>query len=260
MSTTIGDIAQEICFEKGENLNRYELYVHYGLECLRDLQLDILREVKAKALEQTEWSSIRLPEDLLDLIRVGVVKEKQVLTFTNNDYISLIKDSEDCVEIDTLPTSRQPIPRHSDQVIYGSSSLTAFSNYYNEYGELKGRLFGLPNNDNGLGEFRWDRNKNEVFLSIGSALEDARIYIEYIGLCDEPTEATPVNPVVKKAVKYYVDYKVADRDPNVPANEKIRLEDQYWREFKRSNSRLHPLSVAEIIEATRQYYMQVPKG
>ncbi len=259
---TIDTIAREVAFEKGESLERLELYIHYGKEAYRDFKFDMAKEIKTVRLEMTPWKSLKLPDDCLDLVKVGVVVRGQILTFTHDQYLPM--DRQKCDKsIDTvLPSGRQGsfLPITGPTAFFASGSYVYYSNYYNEYGEFKGRLYGLAGNDNGLGYYRWDREKKEVHLNVNSSLETAQFIVEYIGNCDNPTEATVVNPLAKKMIKFYIDWRLAERDPNVPGNRAARLEDVYWNEFRRVVSRMSDVDIGDIIEASRQYYMMTPRA
>lgn len=254
---TIESVAREVAFEKGEGTERMELYLHYAINCYLENLVDTLKEIKTVCLDITDHFTVALPKDFLDLVKIGYQYKDQILTFTTDDYIVSLKNDES--QGAGLERTNSTIQDSRSKLNSDGISYVYFSNYYNELGEHKGRLFGLMLKSNELGTYKIDRAKREIYLSLRNTWSNkGKVVLEYIGLCTSATEATPINPIAKQMLKYYIYWQTSEQDKSIPTNKAVRYEDLYWREQKRVVARLSDLSVADIIEAARVYYSQTP--
>lgn len=235
---------------------------NYALRGLRDLGFDILKVVKTlKLAVNTSTNSVELPDDFVDLVKIGVVGSDGLLyVFGQNKNITSAMQY-------VLDSSSLPVDSDNDGVYDRESAKVAsqatsaekghesyiFRNYL--LGSTYGALYGLGGG-NYSGEYRMNAEQNRIELSTSDST--SHIVIEYIA-----DEARSVNPSVhiyaENALRSYIYYRLTERKTSVPLGEKARARQEYYNERRLANSRLNAVSKEEILKTIRKNFKQSPK-
>lgn len=232
----------------GGTMSRYEQFKHWAIEGYREFHFDLAQEVKTIRTTLTAWKAVELPVDFVDWVMIGYERDNNIQVFLNDERIPLPTIDEDEDGVLDAPVVEEVTP--NEQIPGGSP-------YYfwnlSKYGEDKGELFGLTTKYNGIGYFKFNSERQEIQFN-ASIAADTTIYLEYISDGYDPTTATVVNVYAAKLIKAYIHLCRHKYAKSSTGQDKKMAEDDYYREFRKVQSRLQPITVADVLECARDGY------
>ena len=261
-----------------------------ALRGIREFGFDVTTRIKSVKLSVDSTNdTVVLPEDFVDLTKVGVVDSDGVIRVMrqnkNLNYSQKIvadrtdgklQDSEGYQgnpdSTDTSPADTTPpllIQQNADLIQNKEDSKTStagqtgsssdelredvFRNYL--YQNTLGALYGLGGGA-GVGEYRL--NLDQLRLELATNSNTTEIVLEYIS-----DEARSTNPLIhvyaEEALRSYMYYKICERKRNVPANEKARARAEYYNERRKARARMNSFSKDDILGVIRKNFKQAPK-
>jgi len=253
-----------------------------ALRGIREFGFDVSSRVRSlKRTVDTSNNTVQLPDDYVDLVKLGVVGEDGVLHVLgqnkNINYSQRIQqiDTDDppdgIVDSDTSSTSNSgtgPLDIEVNRILNredskGSTSGTdstdndfdyyVFQNYLYQGG--LGRLYGVGGGHL-RGEYRLNLDQNRIEIDTESGV--AEVVIEYIA--DEARSTNPVIHVyIEEALRCFMYYKLCERKSTVPANEKMRARAEYYNERRKAKARLGNFTKDEALKTIRKNFKQAPK-
>lgn len=238
-----------------------------ALRGIRDIGFDIGKKVKSLKLAINSNDTVTLPDDFVDVIKVGVVGEdgmvyvfyenknlnfsyKKVTTNSKTSFYSGPMDiaANEVVNIEESKTSTDTNISQVDDFYE-----FVFENYIYEGGV--GRLYGLGGG-HGIGEYRINLDQNRIEISTSSSISE--VVMEYIG--DEARSSNPsVHVYAEEALRAYIYYKLIEKKSTVPANEKARARAEYYNERRLANARLSTFTKDEALKTIRKNFKLAPK-
>lgn len=245
----LDDIVREYMREE-ERLDDayYFLYLDYAISGLRDVHYDVSGIVKqSKKAVNTSNNTVDLPVDLVKLIGVSAFDGLgRLVALSRNNRI--FKNLDDCGN----PTG------NSSSLGSGNSDLFGFPSSARHFrdGSVIGAFYGLGSTSN-FGEYRFNKEYNRIELSTYS--EISYVIIEYLADVSQINGEFFVHEYLVEPIKNWIDWTRNRRKPNVPAGEKIRLEDQYTRSKRKARLRLSSISIDEMQDLSRRTFTQAPK-
>lgn len=244
---TLDSCVRSALMDIGAGMERYEQFKHWALEAYRDFHFDMAQEIKTVVLDLTAWKAVNIPPDFVDWVMIGVIVDNQIRVFTHDDRISLYRpdDNEDGIT-DPLTTTVAPTIQESVPYWFWWSNRTS-------QGQDAGQLYGLTVKDNGVGYYKFNKERREIQFS-PSVDGNQKIYLEYISDGINPNEKTTVNIYAAKLIKLYIHWMRHEFSKSSNGMEKERAKDMYNRELFKVQSRLNPLTVAEILDCARDAY------
>lgn len=239
-----------------------------ALRGVREFGFDVSSRVRSlKRTVDTSNNTVQLPDDYVDLVKLGVVGEDGVLhVLGQNKNINYSQKLED----PTATTDSQGGPLNiqanviDDRVDDKSSTsgtdstdndfdYYVFQNYLYQGG--LGRLYGVGGGHL-RGEYRLNLDQNRIEIDTESGV--AEVVIEYIA--DEARSTNPVIHVyVEEALRCFMYYKLCERKSTVPANEKMRARAEYYNERRKAKARLGNFTKDEALKTIRKNFKQAPK-
>ena len=212
-----------------------------ALRGIREFGFDITSRVKSiKKDINTANNTVDLPDDFVDLIKIGIVGSDGVLrVLSQNKNINYSRQITQVNGADTTSQSDSQsgpldidnnlvLNRSDDKDATSTSSISnnslqyVFDNYAYQGG--LGRLYGTGGGHL-AGEYRLNLDQNRI--EVDTANSSSELVIEYVS-----DEARSTNPVVhvyaEEALRCYLYYKLCERKSNVPANEKARARAEYY--------------------------------
>lgn len=244
-----------------------------ALRGIREFGFDVTSRVKSlKQKVDSTNSTVALPDDFVDLLKVGTVGADGILRVLNqNKNLNYSRGIEQVDSIDTTLTSDSdsgPLNIDNNSILNridnkgstsGSSTSSAdydfyvFENYAYQGG--LGRLYGTGGG-HAQGEYRLNLDQNRLELSTDNGI--AEVVLEYVA-----DEARSTNPVIhvyaEEALRSYMYYKLCERKSTVPANEKSRARSEYYNERRKAKARLSNFSKTEALKTIRKNFMLAPK-
>tara|TARA_R100001443_G_scaffold25828_2_gene38897 strand:- start:2677 stop:3516 length:840 start_codon:yes stop_codon:yes gene_type:complete len=238
-----------------------------ALRGIREFGFDVSSRVRSLKRTVASNNTVTLPDDYVDLVKLGVVGEDGVLhVLGQNKNINYSQKLED----PTVTTDSQGGPLNieanliDDRVDDKSSTsgtdstdndfdYYVFQNYLYQGG--LGRLYGVGGGHL-RGEYRLNLDQNRIEIDTESGV--AEVVIEYIA--DEARSTNPVIHVyVEEALRCFMYYKLCERKSTVPANEKMRARAEYYNERRKAKARLGNFTKDEALKTIRKNFKQAPK-
>ena len=244
-----------------------------ALRGIREFGFDVSSRVRSLKRTVGSNNTVTLPDDYVDMVKLGVVGEDGVLHVLgqnkNINYSQRIK--QDSSGVDTTGTSDSsggPLNIFDNLILdredsktetSGSDSSTndydyyVFQNYLYQGG--LGRLYGVGGGHlRGAYRINLDQNRIEIDTESGGS----EVVIEYIA--DEARSTNPVIHVyVEEALRCFMYYKLCERKSTIPANEKMRARAEYYNERRKAKARLGNFTKDEALKTIRKNFKQAPK-
>ncbi len=237
-----------------------------ALRGIREFGFDVTNKVRSLKRTVQSNNTIELPDDYVDLIKIGVVSDGvlYVLGENKNLNISMKLDTSDS----TSDSQEGPLNLLTNEIANRSRSIDdtegndsqsndydfyVFQNYLYQGG--LGRLYGAGGGHL-RGEYRIDLDQNRIELSTDGNVSEA--VIEYTS--DEARNSYPVIHVyAEEALRCYLYYKLCERKSSVPAGEKARARSEYYNERRKAKARMSNFTKTEALKTIRQNFKQAPK-
>ena len=246
---------------------------NFALRGIREIGFDLGKKVKSLKRSVNSNNTIDLPDDFVDLVKIGIVDPGGVVrVFGNNKNINYSRkmetsdDDKSGTRTDTFDAGPMNISLNSisdrvdDKTSTGSNipvednlDVYVFENYLYQGG--LGRLYGTGGGHL-AGEYRLNLDQNRIEVEANDDFSE--VVIEYIA--DEARSSDPeVHVYVEEALRSYIYYKIIERKSSVPANEKVRARAEYYNERRKANARLSNFTKEEALKTIRKNFMQAPK-
>lgn len=203
---------------------------------LREIGFDISKKIKTVKLNVESNDTVDLPNDFVDICKVGLVTEDGVIVaLISNENITTLSATANTVgednEFDTL----------------------IFENYLHN-GTL-GRLYGIGGG-HAPGHYKLNLDQNRI--EIGQVSNISEIVLEYIS--DQARADNPdVHVYAEEALRCYMYYKLIERKSGVPANEKARARTEYYNELRKARARLSSFTKENALATIRKNFILAPK-
>jgi hypothetical protein len=238
-----------------------------ALRGIREFGFDVSSRVRSIKRTIESNSTIILPEDYVDLVKIGVVDSDGILRVLgqnkNLNYSRKLTTGDSTSDSDQGPLNIDAnlIRNREDDkdATAGSDSGNGdldhfiFENYLFQGGI--GRLYGLGGGHL-AGEYRVNLDQNRIEIDTDSG--SSEVVLEYIA-----DEARSTNPVIhvyaEEALRSYMYYKLCERKSTVPANEKARARQEYYNDRRLAKARLSNFSKEEALKTIRKNYLLAPK-
>jgi len=238
-----------------------------ALRGIREFGFDVSSRVRSLKRTVGSNNTVTLPDDYVDMVKLGVVGEDGVLHVLgqnkNINYSQKIKSPESAADFNNGPRNifeNQILDREDSKTgTTGNDSNTndydyyVFQNYLYQGG--LGRLYGVGGGHL-RGEYRINLDQNRIEIDTESGVSE--VVIEYIA--DEARSTNPVIHVyVEEALRCFMYYKLCERKSTIPANEKMRARAEYYNERRKAKARLGNFTKDEALKTIRKNFKQAPK-
>jgi hypothetical protein len=240
---------------------------NFALRGIREIGFDFGKKIKSLKMPIESNDTVLLPEDFVDLLKVGVVDDNGIVrVFGNNknvNYSRKVSTSPVPNDFENSPlniSSNAIKDREDDKTATGTSTGSdndfgqyVFENYIYQGGA--GRLYGAGGGHL-AGEYRLNLDQDRIEVETNNGYSE--VVIEYVA--DEARAGDPeVHVYAEEALRSYMYYKIIERKSSVPANEKSRARTEYYNERRKANARLSNFTKEEALKTIRKNFMQAPK-
>ena len=246
-----------------------------ALRGIREFGFDVQPRVRSLKRTLESNNTIVLPDDFVDVIKIGTVDENGIVrAFAENKNLN-ISQIEDGTATSNSGSqglddfgqtgNRRPIP--DNRVNDTKDDLTAtnseannedidwyiFENYL--YQGSLGRMYGLGGGKlRGTYRINYDQNRIEIDSEAGVT----EVVIEYVSDAARSTDPV-IHVYAEEALRAFIYYKIVERKSSVPAAEKARARQEYYNERRKARARLSNFSKTEALNVIRRNFKLVPK-
>lgn len=257
-----------------------------ALRGIREFGFDVTSRVKSIKAAIASNSTVVLPDDFVDLIKIGVVdsdgivrvfgENKNINTSrrikTTSDFNNAAQDVAETAETLNSDSESGPLgetdggnPDNTIADTVSDRSATTgissgedfeyfvFENYLYQGG--MGRVYGAGGSHL-RGEYRI--NYDEARIEIDTESGSSEVILEYVS-----DEARSTNPIIhvyaEEALRAYMYYKLIERKSNVPLAEKARARQEYYNERRKAKARVTNFSKSEALKTIRKNFRPAPK-
>lgn len=267
---------------------------NFALRGVREIGFDLGKKIKSLKLPITSNNTVPLPNDFVDISKLGIVDSDGILRVfgnnkninysrkykantdgtatvpgTNNQYnvsdglsTNISTSTTDNDANDHVIASNKVLNTQSDKGATTGASGDAdagdLSYYIFEnylYQGGSGQLYGAGGGHL-AGDYRLNLDENRIEVDTNNSYSE--IVLEYIA--DEARSSDPeVHAYAEEALRSYIYYKIVERKSSVPSNEKARARAEYYNERRKANARLGNFTKEEALKTIRKNFMQAPK-
>lgn len=240
---------------------------NFALRGIREFGFDVTSRVKSLKLDIHSNGTAILPDDYVDLVKVGIIGSDGIVrVFNQNKNINYSRQifQEDNGEdtISTTDSESGPLNIDDNLILNRDNAKSAttsnddsyiFENFVFQGGI--GRLYGAGG-AKAPGSYRVNLDQNRLEIDAGNSASE--IVLEYIA-----DEARSTNPVIhiyaEEAIRSYIYYKLCERKSTVPGGEKSRARAEYYNERRKAKARLGNFTKNEALKVLRKNFMLAPK-
>lgn len=197
-TTTMDAIVRTVLMELNLPIHHYFRAATIGIRTVRDLNLGTMPYVKAVHKTVDQYNEIDIPTDLVDYIRVGEIKEAEIIPMGENKSYTRRASTND---IGNFTTFNQP-SGHTVSINSSFNNYT-FGKSVNDYGEINGKMFGLGGGTRS-DEFKFIPERSKLLVG-GNFSEGDVIYIEYVAYdTNQFYSGIPVlaAPFIEQSIKF----------------------------------------------------------
>lgn len=244
MKSKVDSIVRQVLLEKNLSMHFYIRLLSWGLDCLKELELDVIGKVKTVERTVDSLGRVKLPCDYVDWVRVGMVQGQHVLRMGETDTYARQLRMQDGMY---APYGDS---KYSSEYIWSSPYV---QDWFDKNGEFRGRGFG----GNGTrtdtfmvldGEMQVDNNYSEGDV----------ITLDYIGY-DTANASSYVPKYAESTIRSYMEYKYVCSLPKSNPYDKGSAERTYQNEYRKLVARVSPLDIEAIRRIKDRNFKQTVK-
>jgi hypothetical protein len=265
MGYTLSDIVNELLIELGMGQNnQFARFYQFGLSYLRRVNMDTSGFPKIVELDINSNDTADLPSDYIQYSKIALCVNGRLISLGLNNNLCLDKNYDDCGNVATCSSCG------SANCNCGSSS-TTFTNTFGgalgqgnpmafadttRNGESLGRMFGIGSDNNLIGQFRIDKNSNQIKLS--GLCHTATVVMEYLADVNAQDGDFEVHLYMIEAIKDWMAWKYKQRSSK-PLGEQQMAHEDFKRSHRLMQQRFASSTLQEFIEAFQSGNSAIPK-
>lgn len=234
---TLDKLVRGVLMSRNYPMHFYIQFLHYGAQALRELNFDVLQNVKSVRLPVNSYKAATLPCDFVDFVRVGNELGQYILTWgQKNSFNRLNKfnSSGDKVSYGDVEKENTLLPNNWEGFWY--------TNYVNDKGEHLGRIFN--NKPSFRTSFEILRERNEIQLDVD--YDGKEIVMDYItdGLSVDASNA--IHPYAAATIEAYIIWKMKEHSRSYNLSERQLAQQEYYNQLRILRGRMNNIDVNDI--------------
>lgn len=251
-TVTLDKIVRNALASRNYPMHWYLQFLHYGANALRELNFDVLQNVKSVTLSISANHSATLPCDFVDYIRIGNPAGQYIYPFGER------RDSYN--RMPKYDSSGMPISYGDVEVQNGllPSNWEGFwyTNYINDKGEHLGRIFN--NYPTFRDSFVVLRERNEIQFDVSYTFNT--IVMDYItnGMTTDSSNA--IHPYAQSAIEAYIFWKMKEHSRKYNMNEAELSKQEYYNQLRILRARMNSIDINDIKRSLSSGYGPVIKN
>jgi hypothetical protein len=250
--TTLDKVVRGALADRGYPIHFYLQFMTYAVSCLRELNFDVLQNIKSVRLPINSYKAATLPVDFVDYIRVGNELGQYIYPWgeKRDSFNRLNKfDSQgNKIPYGDIEAANGILPNNWEGFWY--------TNYINDKGEHLGRIF---NNIPGFREsFVILRERGEIQLDV--SYSGQFIVMDYISDGMLLNASNSVHPYAIETIKAYIFWKMKEHGRQFNLSERQLAKDEFYNQLRILRSRMNTIDTLDIRRSLQASYGPVIKN
>ena len=225
----------------------------YAVIGFTQLSLYAINNVKVAYLKLSAINTVDLPDDYIDVSKIGMEFGGQIVTLTRRDNMPLPRETDDCGNELGVPSA---LAQEPDGSIYGYNGYYFATHWRN--GQYVGELYGTEGGRN-FGYYRIDLERRQIVFNHEIGQITKPIILEYLSSGVEACGETVVPRQCVEALRTWIHGQLARYDKSVAQSEKARLQQEHIVAFEQLKFFENMFSLDEYLDATRANARNVPR-
>lgn len=243
---TLDNVVRGALAERQYPLHFYLQFLTYGVDALRELNLDVLQNVKSVRLPINNYKAAILPNDYVDHVRVGDEIGQYLSPWgeKKDSFNRLNKfDSQgNKINYGDIESENGILPNNWEGFWY--------TNLVNDKGEHLGRIFN--NRPAFRNSFVILRERNEIQLD--SAYTGKEIVMDYVSDGLSLDASNSIHPYAVATIKAYIFWKQKEHGRHYNVSERQIARDEYYNQLRTLRARMNNISIQDIRRSLSESY------
>jgi len=233
-----------------ESKNDYNRLLQFAIWGHRELQFNVFSYPKQIMFDMSEAKTQLLPNDF--------VKESVVAICIAGSYVALYADSNMCVKSEVCGAVPEVVRNSQYADNYPDFGLAWGMPPYYENGQYMGGEYGYAASSNYIGGYRiTDGNPRKI--TFDSDVPTTKVYMEYMSTGQDPDGQTIIDVEQEAALRSYVEWQIADADPQKAMGEKDMRYRRWMKDQKNYRHLRNMFTEDEYLYVLRSHIHQLPK-
>lgn len=249
---TLDNIVRSALADKEYPMHWYLQFLTYGVDSLRQLNMDVMQNVKSVRLPVNSYYAATLPNDYVDYVRVGNELGEYINPFgeKRDSFNRLNKfDSQgNKISYADIEAVNSLMPNNWEGFWY--------TNYINDKGEHLGRIYN--NQPSFRNAFVIIRERSEIQLDV--SYTGTTITMDYISDGLSTDASNNVHPYAVDAIKAYIFWKQKEHGRQYNRADKKDAEDEYYNQLRVLKARMNGIDIIDIRRSLSRAYGPVIKN
>lgn len=250
--TTLDKIVRNALTERGYTIHWYVNFLSYAVDALKELNFDVLQNIKSARLPVNSYKAVTLPCDYVDYVRIGNEIGQYIYPHSEKDSsfnrLNKFDSNGNKISYGDIEAKNGVLPNSWDGFW--------FTNFSNQFGEHIGRIF---NNFNAFREsFVVLRERNEIQLDISYI--GNFIVMDYISDGTSTDASNMVHPYAFDAIKKYIFWRHKENGRQYNLSERQIAKEEYYNALRILRARMNNIDVNDIRRSLAKGYGPVVKN
>jgi hypothetical protein len=219
---TIDNIVRGTIMTKGYTIHHYPEFIHLACKFLREMNFDVVGEIKTYIAKIDSFKSVPLPKDFVDYNKIGILYDGKVQTIGLNEDLSRLRESGACQ--------------------------ATFSNAQDEEGSIASFASEITNIYNNGYKVLKEHNR----IQFDQTIPDCTVYIEYISDGGALHGNSLVHPYMAQAMEDFIIWKHKENTRSTGIYEKGVYRKEYHTQRRLMLNRLSPIDLRTILQIVRK--------
>lgn len=243
---TLDKVVRSALADKQYPMHFYLQFLTYGVDALRELNMDVMQDVKSVRLPINSYNAAFLPNDYVDYTRVGNEMGQYISPWGEKkesfNRLNKFDSQGNKVDYGDVEAENGILPNNWEGFWYSS--------YVNDKGEHLGRIF---NNRPGYREsFVILRERGEIQLD--TSYTGTEIVMDYISDGTSLTASNSIHPYAISTIKAYIFWKQKSHGRQYGIGERREAADEYYNQLRTLRARMNNIDVNDIRRSLSSSY------
>lgn len=248
---TLDKLVRGVLASRNYPMHWYLQFLHYGIQAMRELNFDVMQNIKSVRLPVSSYKAVTLPCDFVDYVRIGNELGEYIMKWGEKKSFNRLNDFD---------ANGNKIPYPDADAANGMLPNTWESYYYslyvNDKGEHLGRIFN--NKPSFPNSFMVIRERNEIQLDTSYAGKE--IVVDYIsdGLTTDASNA--IHPYAAAAIEAYIIMKMKEHSRAYNISERQLAQQEWYNQLRILRARMNNIDTNDIQRSLSRSYSPTIKN